>query len=162
MRRRRPCAVGAGRVTTTLISVLSAGDRVLVTDNVYRPSRNFCNGMLARYGVEVSYFDPLIGAGIDSHPGHAIWKPDFTGASGLFSIVLKPVPQNAADALLDTVKLFGMGFSWGGFESLIIPFDCDPYRTATKWSPGGRRCGFTSAWRMSTTSRPISIAVLRR
>jgi cysteine-S-conjugate beta-lyase len=38
----------------------------LVTDNVYRPSRNFCNGMLARYGVEVSYFDPLIGAGIES------------------------------------------------------------------------------------------------
>jgi cystathionine beta-lyase len=46
--------------------LLSAGDHVLVTDNVYRPSRNFCNGMLARYGVEVSYFDPLIGAGIES------------------------------------------------------------------------------------------------
>jgi cysteine-S-conjugate beta-lyase len=74
---------------------------------------------------------------LESHPGHAIWKRDFTGASGLFSIVLKPVPQKAVDALLDTVKLFGMGFSWGGFESLIIPFDCDPYRTATKWSPGG-------------------------
>jgi cystathionine beta-lyase/cystathionine gamma-synthase len=46
--------------------VLSAGDHVLVTDDVYRPSRNFCNGMLARYGVEVSYFDPLIGTGIES------------------------------------------------------------------------------------------------
>jgi cystathionine beta-lyase len=74
---------------------------------------------------------------LESHPGHAIWKRDFTGASGLFSIVLKPVPQKAVDALLDTVKLFGMGFSWGGFESLIIPFDCNEYRTATKWSPGG-------------------------
>ena len=62
---------------------------------------------------------------LESHPGHAIWKRDFTGASGLFSIVLKPVPQKAVDALLDTVKLFGMGYSWGGFESLIIPFDCD-------------------------------------
>jgi hypothetical protein len=41
------------------------------------------------------------------------------------------------DALLDTVKLFGMGYSWGGFESLIIPFDCVPYRTATQWAPGG-------------------------
>ena len=51
--------------------------------------------------------------------------------------VLNSVPQKAVDALLDTVKLFGMGFSWGGFESLIIPFDCDPYRTATKWSPSG-------------------------
>ena len=39
--------------------------------------------------------------------------------------------------MLDAVTLFGMGFSWGGFESLMIPFDCDSYRTATKWSPGG-------------------------
>jgi len=277
---------GLASITTTLLSVLKAGDHILVTDNVYRPSRNFCNGMLARYGVEVSYFDPLIGGGIDklfqpntravlveapgsqsfemsdipaiaavahardalviddntwatplfhrsldqgvdismqaatkyigghsdimfgtisanekawpllaegvrllgvcagpddvylalrgtrtlavrlaqhyrsgldmahwlaarpevltvlhpgleTHPGHAIWKRDFTGASGLFSIVLKPVPPQAVDALLDAVTLFGMGYSWGGFESLIIPFDCDPYRTATKWSPGG-------------------------
>jgi cysteine-S-conjugate beta-lyase len=75
--------------------------------------------------------------GLESDPGHAIWKRDFTGASGLFSIVLKPVPQKAVDALLDAVTLFGMGFSWGGFESLIIPFDCEGYRTATQWSPGG-------------------------
>jgi cystathionine beta-lyase len=61
---------------------------------------------------------------LESDPGHAIWKRDFTGASGLFSVVLKPAPQKAVDALLDTVKLFGMGYSWGGFESLIIPFDC--------------------------------------
>jgi cystathionine beta-lyase len=277
---------GLAAITTTLLSVLKAGDHLLVIDNVYRPSRNFCNGMLARYGVETSYFDPLIGAGIaalfkqntravlveapgsqsfempdiraiaevahgrgalviddntwatplyhrsleqgvdismqaatkyigghsdimfgtisanakawpliaegirllgvcagpddvflalrgmrtlsvrlaqhhrsgldmarwlaarpevarvlhpalESDPGHAIWKRDFTGASGLFSIVLKPAPQKAVDAMLDTVKLFGMGYSWGGFESLVIPFDCDTYRTATKWSPGG-------------------------
>jgi cystathionine beta-lyase len=74
---------------------------------------------------------------LESHPGHAIGKRDFSGASGLFSIVLKPVPQKAVDALLDTVKLFGLRFSWGGFESLVIPFDCTEYRTATKWSPGG-------------------------
>jgi cystathionine beta-lyase len=74
---------------------------------------------------------------LESDPGHAIWKRDFTGASGLFSIVLKPAPQNAVDALLDTVKLFGMGYSWGGFESLVIPFDCADYRTATEWAPGG-------------------------
>jgi cystathionine beta-lyase len=277
---------GLAAITTTLLSVLNAGDHLLVTDNAYRPSRNFCNGMLARYGVEISYFDPLIGAGIEtlfkpntravlveapgsqsfemadipaiaavahargalviddntwatplyhrsldqgvdismqaatkyigghsdimfgtisanakawpqlaegirllgvcagpddvflalrgirtlsvrlaqhyrsglemarwlatrpevqqvlhpaleSHPGHAIWKRDFTGASGLFSIVLKPAPQQAVDALLDAVNLFGMGYSWGGFESLVIPFDCAPYRTATKWAPGG-------------------------
>jgi cystathionine beta-lyase len=74
---------------------------------------------------------------LESDPGHAIWKRDFTGASGLFSIVLKPAPERAVDALLDTVKLFGMGYSWGGFESLVIPFDCAGYRTATKWAPGG-------------------------
>jgi len=277
---------GLSAISTTLLAVLKAGDHVLVCDNAYRPSRNFCNGMLTRYGVETTYFDPLIGAGIvalfkpntravlieapgsqsfempdipaiaqaahargalviddntwatplyhrsleqgvdismqaatkyigghsdimfgtisanarawpliseaiqllgvcagpddvflairglrtlavrlaqhhksglemarwlarrpevarvlhpalESDPGHAIWKRDFTGASGLFSIVLKPKPQKAVDALLDAVKLFGMGYSWGGFESLVIPFDCDAYRTATKWSPGG-------------------------
>lgn len=277
---------GLAAISTTLLAVLKAGDHLLVCDNAYRPTRNFCNGLLKRYGVETTYFDPLIGAGIDalfkpntravlveapgsqsfemtdipaiaavahargalviddntwatplfhrsldqgvdismqaatkyvgghsdimfgtisanaeawpviaenirllgvcagpddvflalrglrtlsvrlhqhyrsgldmarwlagrpevqrvlhpaleSDPGHAIWKRDFTGASGLFSIVLKPAPQQAVDALLDTVKLFGMGYSWGGFESLIIPFDCSAYRTATKWAPGG-------------------------
>jgi len=277
---------GLSAITTTLLAVLNAGDHLLVCDNAYRPSRNFCNGLLSRYGVETTYFDPLIGAGIaglfkpntkavlveapgsqsfempdipaiaavahargalviddntwatalyhrsldqgvdismqaatkyvgghsdimfgtisanarawpmiseairllgvcagpddvflalrglrtlavrlaqhhrsalevarwlrtrpevlrvlhpalESDPGHAIWKRDFTGASGLFSIVLKPAPQKAVDALLNAVRLFGMGYSWGGFESLIIPFDCAPYRTATRWAPGG-------------------------
>jgi cysteine-S-conjugate beta-lyase len=277
---------GLAAITTTLLAVLKSGDHLLVCDNVYRPSRNFCNGLLAGYGVETSYFDPLIGAGIEalfkpntkavlieapgsqtfempdipamaavahargalmiddntwatplfhrsldlgvdisiqaatkyigghsdimfgtisanarawptvietvrqlgicagpddvflairglrtlavrlaqhhksglemarwlaarpeviqvlhpaleSDPGHAIWKRDFTGASGLFSIILKPAPQKSVDALLDAVKLFGMGYSWGGFESLVIPFDCASYRTASKWAPGG-------------------------
>ncbi len=277
---------GLAAITTALLAVLKAGDHLLVCDNVYRPSRNFCNGVLARYGVETTYFDPLIGGAIEqsfkpntravlveapgsqsfempdipaiaavahahgalviddntwatplyhrsleqgvdisiqaatkyigghsdimfgtisanakawpliqesirllglcagpddvflalrgmrtlavrlaqhyrsglemarwlaarpevarvlhpaleSDPGHTIWKRDFTGASGLFSIVLKPAPQKAVDALLDSLTLFGMGYSWGGFESLIIPFDCTGYRTATKWLPGG-------------------------
>jgi cysteine-S-conjugate beta-lyase len=277
---------GLAAITTTLLAVLKAGDHLLVCDNAYRPTRHFCNGLLARYGVETGYFDPLIGAAIgelfkpntravlveapgsqsfempdipaiaevalargalviddntwatplfhrsldqgvdismqaatkyigghsdimfgtisanarawpviaenirllgvcagpddvflalrglrtlgvrlaqhhrsglemarwlkarpevlrvlhpalESDPGHAIWKRDFTGASGLFSVVLKPAPQQAVDALLDTLKLFGMGYSWGGFESLAIPFDCAGYRTATTWAPGG-------------------------
>jgi cysteine-S-conjugate beta-lyase len=277
---------GLSAITTTLLAVLKSGDHLLVCDNVYRPSRNFCNGLLARYGVEITYFDPLIGAGItelfrsntkallveapgsqsfempdipviasiahargavviddntwatplfhrsldhgvdisiqattkyigghsdimfgtisanaktwptiaestrllgvcagpddvflairglrtlsvrlahhhrsglemarwltarpevmrvlhpalEDDPGHAIWKRDFTGASGLFSVVLRPAPQKSVDAMLNTLTLFGMGYSWGGFESLVIPFDCAGYRTATKWSPGG-------------------------
>jgi cystathionine beta-lyase len=277
---------GLAAITTTLLAVLKSGDHLLVCDNAYRPTRNFCNGLLARYGVETTYFDPLVGAGVatlfrpntravlveapgsqsfempdipaiasaahgrgvlviddntwatplyhrsleqgvdismqaatkyigghsdimfgtisanaeawplisvaiqllgvcagpddvflalrglrtlavrlaqhhrsglemarwlatrpevmrvlhpalESDPGHAIWKRDFTGASGLFSIVLRPAPQTAVDALLDALRLFGMGYSWGGFESLVIPFDCDGYRTATKWAPGG-------------------------
>ncbi|MBC7580052.1 MAG: cystathionine beta-lyase [Tardiphaga sp.] len=277
---------GLAAISTALLSVLKAGDHLLVCDNAYRPTRNFCNGMLARYGIETTYFDPLVGAGIkaliqpntrvvmveapgsqsfempdvpaiaavahahgalviddntwatplyhrsleqgvdisiqaatkyigghsdimfgtisanakawplvsegirllgicagpddvflalrglrtmavrlahhqrsglemahwlaarpevltvlhpamESHPGHAIWKRDFTGASGLFSIVLKPVSDKAVDAFLDTVKLFGMGYSWGGFESLVIPFDCATYRSVTTWAPGG-------------------------
>ena len=72
-----------------------------------------------------------------SHPGHALWKRDFTGASGLFSMVFKPVPQKAVYAFLDTLELFGIGASWGGYESLAIPFDCTNIRTATRWAPGG-------------------------
>jgi cystathionine beta-lyase len=74
---------------------------------------------------------------LPSHPGHAIWKRDFSGASGLFSMVLKPVPQKAYYAFNDTLELFGIGASWGGYESLAIPFDCAPIRTATRWEPGG-------------------------
>jgi cystathionine beta-lyase len=70
-------------------------------------------------------------------PGHAIWKRDFLGASGLFSIVLKPASEKAVHAFLDALRLFGMGYSWGGYESLVILFDCAPYRTATRWAPGG-------------------------
>ena len=62
---------GLAAITTTLLAVLKAGDHLLVCDNAYRPSRNFCNGLLARYGVETSYFDPLMGAGID-----ALFKPN--------------------------------------------------------------------------------------
>jgi cystathionine beta-lyase len=70
-------------------------------------------------------------------PGHEIWKRDFLGASGLFSIILKPCSEKALAAFLDGLELFGMGYSWGGFESLVIPFDCASYRTATTWNPGG-------------------------
>jgi cystathionine beta-lyase len=74
---------------------------------------------------------------LESDPGHAIWTRDFSGASGLFSVVFKPMPQAAANAFLNALTLFGIGASWGGFESLAIPFNCTDFRTATKWNPGG-------------------------
>src|SRR5262249_59817154 len=61
--------------------------------------------------------------GLEDNPGHAIWKRDFSGASGLFSVVLQPKPQAAGDAMLKTLKLFGMGYSWGGFGRLPIPLE---------------------------------------
>ncbi|PNG26581.1 cystathionine beta-lyase [Methylocella silvestris] len=277
---------GLAAITLALLTAVKAGDHILVTDSIYRPSRIFCDGVLARLGVETTYFDPLIGAGIEhlirpntsvifletpgsqsfelpdvpaifaiarargvcaildntwatplffpphergadmaieagtkylsghsdlllglisateewlprlaatadafamcpgpedvflalrglrtlelrlreaqsqglamarwlearpeiakvlhpalpSCPGHALWKRDFTGSTGLFSVLLNPFPQKAVAAMLDGLELFGMGFSWGGFESLVIPFDCRAYRTATLWtSPG--------------------------
>ena len=277
---------GLAAISTALMTVAGAGDHILVTDSVYRPTRNFCGGLFKRMGVETTYYDPLIGAGIaslfkpntravfveapgsqsfemqdipaiakaahaknalvlmdntwatplyfrafekgvdlsiqagtkyigghsdimfgcvsaseatlprlkdtmnfigacvgpddmflalrglrtlgvrlarhnqsglavarwlaqrpevarvlhpalESDPGHAIWKRDFTGACGLFSVVLKPASQKAVYAFMDALSLFGMGYSWGGFESLVIAFDCAEYRTATAWAPGG-------------------------
>ncbi len=51
--------------------------------------------------------------------------------------MFKPVPQRAVYAFLDALELFGIGASWGGYESLAIPFDCTSMRTATRWEPGG-------------------------
>jgi len=70
-------------------------------------------------------------------PGHALWKRDFSGASGLFSIVLRrDFSKAAVDAMLDGMELFGMGASWGGFESLILPVHPERLRTAVRWESG--------------------------
>ena len=284
---------GLAAVSTALLAFVRSGDHILITDSVYQPTRQFCDGMLARLGIETEYYDPLAGPGIaklirantrlilvespgsqtfemqdigaiakaahaqardifvladntwasplyskplalgadvviealtkyvvghadamlgavianaraakpidaakeglgtspgseetylalrglrtldvrlarhmqsgiamarwlegrpevarvihpalPSHPGHAIWKRDFTGASGLFSVVLKPVAEPALAAFLDDLKLFGMGYSWGGYESLVIPFDPRSYRTATAWRETGTALRF--------------------
>jgi cystathionine beta-lyase len=79
----------------------------------------------------------VIHPALPDDPGHPIWKRDFTGSSGLFTVVLQPAPEAAVAAMIDGLELFGIGYSWGGFESLVIPFDCTTYRTATRWAPGG-------------------------
>lgn len=277
---------GLGAVSTALLAFVQAGDHILVVDSVYQPTRTFCDKMLARLGVETTYYDPHIGERISSliksntrlifvespgsqtfemqdipaiakiaraknlwvladntwaspllcnpirlgadvtiqaatkyivghadamlgcvtanpraskyidnakealgtcpgseetylglrglrtldvrlqrhmtsgiamaqwlderpevarvlhpalpsHPRHDLWRRDFTGASGLFAIVLKPVSEKALAAFLDHLKLFAMGYSWGGYESLVIPFDPSSYRTVTTWSESG-------------------------
>lgn len=68
-------------------------------------------------------------------PGHALWRRDFSGACGLFGILLKPCPDAAWHALIEGLALFGLGASWGGYESLIMPNRPEHYRTATRWDP---------------------------
>jgi cystathionine beta-lyase len=58
---------------------------------------------------------------LPTDPGHALWKRDMSGASGLFGVVLKPVAEARFVAFIDGLQLFGRGYSWGGFESLLIP-----------------------------------------
>lgn len=70
-------------------------------------------------------------------PGHALWKRDFKGSAGLFGVILKPCAPEAVAAMLDHLELFGLGYSWGGYESLAIPCQLDGIRTATNWSAEG-------------------------
>ncbi len=273
---------GLGAITGALLAFLKAGDHLLMTDSVYAPTRRFCNSLLKRFGVETTYYDPLIGADIrsmlrpnttvvftespGSHtfevqdipaiaeiarrhgskvlmdntwasplffkpfehgvdvsiqagtkyivghsdvmlgtvtatkeawpelrhctwhlgqcagpddlylaqrglrtmsvrlrqhqasalliaewlqtrpevrqvlypalpgaPGHEIWKRDFLGASGLFAFELESCTEKAVASMLDGMRLFGMGYSWGGYESLLIPENVKKLRTAVPW-----------------------------
>jgi cysteine-S-conjugate beta-lyase len=92
---------------------------------------------LARWLAERPEVARVIYPALPSDPGHALWRRDFIGAPGLFSIVLKPVSRPRLASMIDGLSLFGMGYSWGGFESLILPFDPRAYRTATKWEEKG-------------------------
>ena len=74
---------------------------------------------------------------LEGDPGHAIWKRDFTGAASLFSFVLQPAAEARVAAFINALELFGIGSSWGGFESLAIVARIERYRTVTQWDPGG-------------------------
>jgi len=277
---------GLAAITTAILAFVDRGDHILVSDSVYAPTRHFCDGPLARLGVQTSYYDPIIGAGIGGliqhntrliytespgsqtfeiqdlpaissiahqldvlvlmdntwatplyfqpfshgvdisihaatkyivghadamlgiivanekthlavrdavwllgqcagpddvflalrglrtlptrlqchqdnalyvarwlqqqpdvlkvlhpglpdHPEHGLWQRDFSGASGLFSVLLRPGPEQALAAMLDGMRLFGMGYSWGGYESLIIPADPTGNRTTRPWNEEG-------------------------
>jgi len=80
-------------------------------------------------GVKRVLYPPL-----PDDPGHALWKRDFSGGSGLLGVFFEKTSADAVTALIDGMKLFAIGYSWGGYESLIVPSDPSGIRTATKWT----------------------------
>jgi cystathionine beta-lyase len=92
---------------------------------------------VARWLAEQPQVARVIHPALPGCPGHEIWARDFTGASGLFGLVLNGGDDTARAALIDGLELFGIGFSWGGFESLVIPADPAKMRSAVPWSAEG-------------------------
>ena len=92
---------------------------------------------VARWLAEQPQVARVLHPALPGCPGHELWQRDFSGASGLFSFVLEGGGEAARDALIDGLKLFGIGFSWGGFESLALPVDPAGIRTATRWQAEG-------------------------
>jgi len=74
--------------------------------------------------------------GLESDPGHAIWKRDYLGCSGLFGVELKPCSGKQLAAFIDSLELFALGYSWGGFDSLIVPQNIGKSRSVRPWSGG--------------------------
>lgn len=92
---------------------------------------------LARFLQNRPEVERVMHPGLPGDPGHALWRRDFMGASGLFGVALKRgIAKKAVDAMLDGMELFGIGASWGGFESLILPTHPERLRTAVKWDTG--------------------------
>jgi cystathionine beta-lyase len=92
---------------------------------------------IAHWLAEQPQVNRVLHPALPSCPGHDLWARDFSGSSGLFSFVLNGGTDAARAALIDTLELFGIGYSWGGFESLAIPVDPARCRSATPWPPDG-------------------------
>jgi cysteine-S-conjugate beta-lyase len=91
---------------------------------------------LARWLEERDEVSAVLHPALEQCPGHNIWKRDFTGSSGLFSFILKGSKAKAA-AFVDALELHGIGYSWGGFESLAIPVHPEKHRSTVPWTQGG-------------------------
>ena len=103
-----------------------------------RLPRQYENGLqLAKWLQKRSEVETVLHPALKSCSGHAIWKRDFSGAGGLFGVVMKPMSQKAVAGFFYSLKIFGIGFSWGGFESLCVHVHPERCRTAEKWSQTG-------------------------
>jgi cystathionine beta-lyase len=91
---------------------------------------------LARWLQERPEVARVVHPALPDHPDHALWQRDFRGATGLFAVELKPCSRPAVEAMLNGLGLFGMGFSWGGFESLALLTDPSTLRAAVPWPAG--------------------------
>jgi cystathionine beta-lyase len=95
-----------------------------------RLNRHQENGLqVARWLKDQKQVARVLHPALPDCPGHEYWARDFKGATGLFSVVLAGGDDAARDRLIDSLELFGIGYSWGGYESLALP--ADPVRTAT-------------------------------
>ena len=105
-----------------------------------RLKRHWESGVaLAQWVARQPEVERVMHPALPDDPGHALWKRDFLGACGLFGVVLKEGVSDAAfAAFVDHLELFGIGASWGGFESLIMPVHPNEVRSATRWPYAGK------------------------
>jgi cystathionine beta-lyase len=92
---------------------------------------------IARWLKEQPQVAAVLHPALPDCPGHELWARDFTGSSGLFSFVLKGGGDAERTRFLEALELFGLGYSWGGYESLVVPADPERLRTATRWESEG-------------------------
>jgi cystathionine beta-lyase len=92
---------------------------------------------IARWLQDQPQVAEVLHPALKDSPGHALWKRDFTGSSGLFSIVLKDADDTEANRFVESLALFGIGYSWGGFESLALPVHPERLRTVSSHPANG-------------------------
>ena len=92
---------------------------------------------LARWLQARPEVERVIHPALPEDSGHALWQRDMAGAGGVFAVLLKPVARPALAAMIDGMQLFHLGYSWGGFESLMIPVYPEKLRTKPRWTHGG-------------------------
>jgi len=90
---------------------------------------------LAEWFASRSEVSKVLHPALSTTIGHDIWKRDFKGASGLFGVILKPHTEESITKMLESLSLFGLGYSWGGYESLAIPTWPNKVRNVSRWDP---------------------------